>query len=278
VPVRHWTELSEYDRQRYSELRVFFRQQQKDFLRDRKSSPFGGEIVTILAFIDQSTPGRDSRCIMCGLGCAGPFLCVNTQRLKHLLGRCKSSINTSFQQIGYGVLRNRAKGRDALWAIIPELRADPGAVRQWTVRSATDSCVACFFSPFAARALPSVVQEDFIEEKKNVKPPAPEPAQWAAPLAPKVTFEQQGLIQKRPGARLGFDFAFGFGAAGSDGEDDSGMAFPEFPASFSVDFLSGFDGAAEREADTLGGFAESNPAADQPVPRSQSVNFGFRFT
>jgi hypothetical protein len=257
VPARHWTELSEYDRQRYTELRVFFRQQQKDYLRERKSSPFSGEIVTIINFVDQPTAGRDKRCILCGIGCGGPLLAVNTQQLKHLVGRCKSSINTSFQQIGYGVLKNRTKGKEAIWAIVPELRAEPGAIRKWTVRCASDSCNACFCSSFTPRSLPQMLPEDFVEEKRTTKPPPPDPVPWVAPMTPRVTFEPPR-------------FDFRFGTIASDGED--------FPSSFSVDFLSGLDPGTEAQPDPFATFFEQKPnPTQQTLPRSQSVNLGFRF-
>jgi hypothetical protein len=144
VPLRHWLELSDYDRHRYNELRLFFRQQQKDCLRERRTSPFPGEITSILAFTDQPTPGRDSRCIVAGIACLGPDIAVNTQQFKHLVGRCKSSIDGGFQQIGYDVVRNRAAARERIARIIPALRVE--SVRQWTVRCASDDASACFYS------------------------------------------------------------------------------------------------------------------------------------
>jgi hypothetical protein len=270
-PARHWGELTEHDRQRYNELRLFFRQQQKEFLRARKSSPFAGEIVTVLSYIDQPTPGRDSRCIMCGIACGGPLLCVNAQQLKHLVGRCKSSINTCFQQIGYGVLRNREKGREAIWAIIPELRSDPGAIRQWTVRCANETCAACFCSSFAPRSLPEVSPEDFTEEKKPARQPQPVP--WSAHQPARVTFEPP-----RPAPRPTTQWAeFGFGTVANEGEGGV-EGFQDFPPSFSVDFLSGIEPEQDVGPDPLASFFEPKPGPhQQPLPRSQSVDPGFRF-
>jgi hypothetical protein len=268
VPLRQWSELTDHDRQRYHELRLFFRQQQKDFLRERRASPFAGEIVAILSYIDRCPTGRDCRSIICGISCGGPLICVNTQQLKHLLGRCKSSINSCFQQIGYDVLRNRAKGRDAILAIIPAFRNDPGSIRQWTVRCATDACQSCFCSAFTPAALPAIAPGDFGDEKKPSKtiiaqPVVPAPAPVAAPLAIELP------------KRLPLRFDFGLGARESD-SDDQGLTFPELPWSFSVDMLTGLDGPAKD--DTLGGFfEEKKPAGNRALPRSESVNWGFVF-
>jgi hypothetical protein len=109
-----------------------------------------------IAYVNQPTPGRDSRCVICGIAAAGGFVCVNTQQLKRLIGRCKSSVNSGFQQISYDVVRNRAKARDALWAIVPDVRADAGSLRQWTVRCATDSSPICFYSLYVAPVLPPI--------------------------------------------------------------------------------------------------------------------------
>jgi hypothetical protein len=253
VPTRQWSELTEQDRQRYQELCLFFRQQQRDLLRERRASPFAGEIVAVLSYIDQLPTGRDQRSIVCGIACGGPVVCVNIQQLKHLLGRCKSSINSCFQQAGYEVLRNRVKGRDVILAVIPALRADPSSLRQWTVRCTTEACHSCFCSAFAPAGLPAIAAGDFVEERRA----AP------APAAPRAAAE-------RPPLR----FDLGFAARDNDAE---GLAFPELQWSFSVDVLSGLDGARDDD-DLFGGFfEEKKPAAKNAMPRSQSANWGFAF-
>jgi hypothetical protein len=244
VPLRQWSELGDYDHQRYHELRLFFRQQQKDLLRERRSASFSGEIMAILSYIDHRPTGRDQRCIICGIACSGPFICVNTQQLKYLVGRCKSSINSGFQQMGYEVVRDRMAGRDAIVAIIPELRVDPATIRQWTVRSANDSCQLCFCSVFM--------------------PPGVEPPKPAAAI-PKVTIEL-------PKPTIRFDFEFRAVESGS--EED--LTFPDLPLSFSVDTLSGLDGPEGDLFDSL--FEKKKERKNEAMPRSQSGIMGFRFS
>jgi hypothetical protein len=252
--MRQWAELGDYDRQRYHELRFFFRQQQKDLMRDRRVAPFSGELATILSYVDHAPAGRDKRCIVCGIACGGPVICVNAQQLKHLIGRCKSSINSGFQQLGYEVMRDRAAGRDAIFAIIPELRADPGAIRQWTVRCANDGCQLCFCSAFTPPGLPPI----HAGRAPARPPPAP-------PAIPQVTIEL-------PTPTLRFDF--GFGAIESDGE----LAVPDLPISLSVDALSGLDGPGGA-ADVFGElFEEKEKDGNQAIPRSHSGIMAPRFS
>lgn len=156
VPIRHWTDLSDYDKQTYNDLRVHFRQQQKQHLKERKTTPFANEILCILDWVDHQPQGHDDRCIVAGIGFAGPFICVNTQQLKNLVCRCKSSINSGFQQIGYDALRDKEKVREAILAIIPDLRNEPSCLRQWTVRCVSSDAVICFRSKWCPTGLPEL--------------------------------------------------------------------------------------------------------------------------
>jgi hypothetical protein len=93
----------------------------------------------------------------------------------------------------------------------------------------------------------------------------------SAPIVPRVTID----VPRRPPVR--FDFGFGFGAAGSDGEDGF-VPFPEFPPSVSVDLLSGLDGGLRPDFDQLASFWDEKPSSgNSAIPRSQSVDLGFRF-
>jgi hypothetical protein len=257
IPIRPWYRLNICDRHRYNALRAFFRQPRKSHVREPRNAPFVGEIASILSYIDQPTPARDSRCVVCGLAAAGAFVCVNAQQLKHLIGRCKSSINSGFQQIDYDVVRNRAKARDALWAIIPEMRADQSSLRQWTVRCATDSSPLCFYSLYAAPILPAIAPADFTEEKRAPKPKPPPPALPVKPLS--------------------FEFNL---VVSDDDDDDRDVAFhfnplPEMQPSFSVDFLSGLDAPCQQQTDPFGFFETRGPCVAQKaaMPLSQPAKF-----
>jgi hypothetical protein len=245
VPLRHWLELSDYDRHRYNELRLFFRQQQKDCLRERRTSPFLVEITSILAFTDQRTPGRDSRCIVAGIGCSGAHIVVNTQQFKHLVGRCKSSINGGFQQIGYDVVRNRNAARERITHIIPALRVE--SLRQWTVRCAGDDASVCFYSAAVPTELVTPIDDGLIPtELPGRQVIVAEPIRAVAPQRPRPAFE----------------FA-----------DDGEGWFGEMQSSFSVGFLADLEKTFDLKFGHAG--TEWNPNGE--MQRSQSVDIRLRF-
>lgn len=278
VPARHWTDLSEHDKRTYNELRVFFRQQQKEHLKERKTTPFASEILCILNYIEQETPGRDDRCIVAGIGFAGPLICVNTQQLKNLVCRCKSSINSGFQQIGYDAIRTKTKAREAILAIIPELRKEPSCLRQWTVRAASDASYVCFVSWYRPPGLPEICPEDFYEERKATRLPPPqisveqpfrsEPPPLQVRQVDDIGFDDddQATAPHPPAPQKSFfDLGFGDDAQGGD-----------ILSSLSVDFLSsGFDFQFDVDADAFGepSWLSPNKSNAKPttVPRSQSA-------
>jgi hypothetical protein len=128
-----WTALSADDKRSYAALRAEF--------RDRKhtSTPdtplvFRCEIQSVMQFIGHSPIGRQDRSIVVGLAISGGIVAVNTRQLKTFIGRCKSSINGGFQQLGFDAVKTRLKAREWIIAILPSLELDQSSLRQWTVR------------------------------------------------------------------------------------------------------------------------------------------------
>ena len=169
VPRNHWNQLTAEDQATFRQLHLHFLQQQKEHMKDRKTSFFFNDILCLMKFIDYTVLRRDDRAICTGLAFSGPFACVNTQQLKVILGRCKSSINNSFQQIGYDAVKNKTKSREAVLAIIPSLIAEQNTLRKWTVRCVSETATCCFLSYYHAPQLPFITDEDLYDEKKSVQ-------------------------------------------------------------------------------------------------------------
>jgi hypothetical protein len=93
--------------------------------RARHTGFFHDELIRILEFIHRRPQQCGQRGIATGLLQAGPYLCVNTQQLRRLTGRCKSSINIGLQQLGFATVKTKAP--------LAKLD-DQSAERQWTVR------------------------------------------------------------------------------------------------------------------------------------------------
>jgi hypothetical protein len=128
----------------YTTLRDHF-VQKKPAERFQNALVFRNEVQLI---IDGTPFGREERSIVCGIAVAGPLIAVNTRQLKSLIGRCKSSINGSFRQLGYLAVKTKSKARECVLVILPSLKGDPGSLRQWTVR----------FSSAGPLTLPTVVR------------------------------------------------------------------------------------------------------------------------
>jgi hypothetical protein len=122
-------------------------------------------------YIDRSSMGWDHRCVLVGIAFSGPFVCVRIHQLKSVLGRCKSSINGSFQQLGYASIKTKANCY--LLNILPFLIQDASAMRQWTVRVATETAEFCFVArrKFPIRTRPLAAQR--MEPSALQIPPPP---------------------------------------------------------------------------------------------------------
>jgi hypothetical protein len=117
-------------------------------------------LLHILSFLDRSQDNMDVRAILAGICFAGPIMLVHTRHLKDLLGRCKSSINGSLQQLGYVPLRRKSKARICITALLPALKSEDELLRQWTARCASPCSEFCFLSLFPRDKLPEIGADD----------------------------------------------------------------------------------------------------------------------
>ena len=124
--------LSRIDAEEYRRLRESF---SSPATHDRHQATFQQEIKNIIQFVERSKEGREERALAAGLVYTGTYFCVNTQQLKKLIGRCKSSINSGFQQMGFLSMKMKTRARSCLLAALPSLLNDTGSSRQWTVRA-----------------------------------------------------------------------------------------------------------------------------------------------
>jgi hypothetical protein len=130
---RAWSALSSDDKQMYLTLRRNFLQRTTS-TDIPNTSRFYQDIQAVTTYINRSPDNRETRAIVVGLAMSGQFLAVNTRQLKNLLGRCKSSINGCLRHLGYFGFNTKQKSRNCVLDILPSLKTDPGALRQWTAR------------------------------------------------------------------------------------------------------------------------------------------------
>jgi hypothetical protein len=175
VPLFFWNQLSPDDKSEFIRLRSSFHETQKTSSKDRHSITFQRELNIAFQYVERQLEHIDARAILTGVCFAGPIVCVNNRQLKSFLGRCKSSINGSFQQLGFTALRSKSKARDCVMAVLPALRGSPIA-RQWTARYVSADAQFCFLSSIPHDHLPLILPEDLYDERRPplpVYPPAP---------------------------------------------------------------------------------------------------------
>ena len=128
TPPFVWHRLTENGRLGFIELR-------KSFRKDAPRPPTGifkAELEMIKAYIEEDPREAIDRATICGIFFSPKFICVNNRALKLLLGRCKSSINIGFQNLGYHSAKTKV--RKIILTEIPILKYCPTIARQWTVR------------------------------------------------------------------------------------------------------------------------------------------------
>lgn len=165
APATFWNSLSQDDKNEYLRLRQSFHNGQKISSKDRRIVTFRKELNIVLQYLERSPENMEARCILIGVCFVGPLICVNTRQLKSFLSRCKSSINGSFQQLGYVALKTKAKARNCCVAVLPSLQNHQTVLRQWTVRVAGEEAPFCFVSSFSYVGLPDITDEDLFDEK-----------------------------------------------------------------------------------------------------------------
>lgn len=280
-----WEALSMEDRVELVRLYDDFRIQQKNPNKDKKNQAFQNELITLMEYIEHSDDRREERAILIGVAFIGQLICVNTRQLKGFLGRCKSSINGSFQQLGYVALKTKAKARESVLEVLPSLAREQNMIRQWTVRCATKDSNLIFPTKMIGRNLPHIVEEDLFDEKSisqriipiynHPSPPIVVPTLEAPPpptLPPKIPPK---LSSPPPVPPLPKKRGFGFDLSCFQDLtiNEAAIKIPEMTPSFSVDFLNDFDDEPKFDYDEFmpsDSYFNSSWEDSQPVPRTMT--------
>jgi hypothetical protein len=176
-----WNELSSDDQKEFARLRQEFEDAPKVTSRDRRLQTFPRDLRQVISFIERSPQNAEARAIVVGLCFVGALVCINTRQLKTFMARSKSSINGSFQTLGYQLVSAKSKARECCLAAMPGLRGHRDTIRQWTARVACETATHRFPSSFAATELPELRPEDLFHEQKTK--PKPTLLDFESPIA-----------------------------------------------------------------------------------------------
>jgi hypothetical protein len=128
--------LSDGDRADYAELRLLLSEPEHKNRRNRSVETFAEIIARIKNFVMQNDSDDWKRGVVCGLFWFQPedTLALNTRQLRLLIAKCKSSINGSFQQLGYGMGIVGTDCGAVIVKYLPILTGNFQELRQWTIR------------------------------------------------------------------------------------------------------------------------------------------------
>lgn len=140
-------------------------------------SEFIKHITLVHRFVRQGNSNDSLRGIVCGVEFGRGFILVNTDRLKKILFRSKSCMNGCFQRLGYDVMRPSHDLVCLFTRLLPSVKPEFFAIRQWCVRLVTDQCTVCFLSnmpdsiasSFEVHRIPA--QRQFYQQQQTQSPP-----------------------------------------------------------------------------------------------------------
>jgi hypothetical protein len=107
-------------------------------------SVFVKHLGMIHSFVCRGDAFDAVRGAICGIEFTPNSFLINTQRLKRLMARSKSSMNGCFQRLGYTVCRPARDLGEVLGEICPGYGPQRFFARQWCVRRAEESSAVSF--------------------------------------------------------------------------------------------------------------------------------------
>ncbi|KAH0794337.1 hypothetical protein GPJ56_001779 [Histomonas meleagridis] len=163
----YWKMLSEDEKEEYVRICENFKNEEKKTSKDKRIVSFPNELSILVHFIEQSEFNKEARCVLVGICFCGPILCLNNRQLKNLTCRCKSSINGSFQKLGYVSISCKSKSRDCVITALPSLKCYPILLRQWSSRYVSSNTLICFVPSITNVQMPEIYEEDVHEDKRK---------------------------------------------------------------------------------------------------------------
>jgi hypothetical protein len=134
-PPAYLSILSLADARDYLSLRVGFQFGQGKSKKGERLDTFLDQLKQIRHFVERAAdPDNWKRSMVCGIFFLGDGFAINIQQLRILIGRCKSSINGSLQQLGCSTEIQSSSVHPELLVKIPPSFRDVNELKKWTIR------------------------------------------------------------------------------------------------------------------------------------------------
>ncbi|EAY20471.1 hypothetical protein TVAG_110840 [Trichomonas vaginalis G3] len=130
-----WDYLSPRDKEEYLSLKSLLDESSTKRNRGHRMEAFDGILEAIHRYAERHDDDDWRRFLVCGVCWMDNMIAINTRQLRLLISKCKSSINGSFQKMGYTTSQSHTESRKFLFGKIPLLKGNFNELRQWTIRS-----------------------------------------------------------------------------------------------------------------------------------------------
>jgi hypothetical protein len=166
----YWHLLSSDDSQAYLKLCDHFQSTTGKSAKGERLDAFSYRLGKIREFIERNDQSKWQRSLVCGVFFLREGMALNIRQLRLLLGKCKSSINGSLQQMGYTAKPQLHSSAGSFLRTIPDgLELD---LKNWTIRMKSDPP-----EPFIV-PLPVVTEEPSRAEDVEPANRIPCPVKW----------------------------------------------------------------------------------------------------
>jgi hypothetical protein len=181
LPSFYWA-LSEGGRSRYGALHSSL-----SLSRATRHRTFDECLSQIRGFTVRDDGDDKLRSVVCGVFWLPDGVAINVRQLRLLMGKCKSSVNSSLQKIGFSVTLRRTEIVAGITSHLPFLLDHPAELRKWTIRRRPG-----FVSPPPGPPRNPAPKRTFeISLGGIARPDAREPIKWPArsPFERPLSFE-----------------------------------------------------------------------------------------
>ena len=144
----HWNLLSDIEKMEYKRLQLTVSASTNRNRRNKSAETFNEMLKSIKDYVMRDDGNDCRRALVCGLFWVTCFIVVNTKQICILTGRSKSSINSSFQALGYQSPPNGIDSTNIVINSFDTFKNDYNELRQWTVRVLSSSIKSQDLIPF----------------------------------------------------------------------------------------------------------------------------------
>jgi hypothetical protein len=144
-PIRHKSQYYDFldgsEKCSYDVLQSNFTNPDHRYNRNHRLAKFQDMLDDLREFCEGPDAWR--RYLACGVCWGSDFIATNTQQMRFILGKSKSSINGAFVKMGFDICSSKDCDNSELLTKIPFLKGRAQELRQWTIRKRDDCDARC---------------------------------------------------------------------------------------------------------------------------------------